>query len=285
MRKRVYEVIEVAKLNDRASRIYDVFMILVILASLLPITFKNPGTVVSIIDKVTAGIFVIDYLLRLWTADLKLKKGVRSYIQYPFTPMAIIDLISILPSISVLNQMFRVFKILRLLRAIRVLRVFKVVRYSKNIMFIMNVFKKQKDSLLTVCALAVGYIIVSALLVFSIEPETFPTFFDAVYWATVSLTTVGYGDIYAVSTGGRIITMVSAVFGIAVVALPAGIVTAGYMSELEDEKKKDEEIQQENPHSEEEYLNVQGHQVHIVDIQTHRVSRTEVEDAKKHHVR
>jgi voltage-gated potassium channel len=284
MRKRVYEVIEVAKLNDRASRIYDVFMILVILASLLPITVKNPGTAIGIIDKVTAGIFVIDYLLRLWTADLKLKKGARSFIQYPFTPMAIIDLVSILPSISVLNQMFRVFKILRLLRAFRVLRVFKVVRYSKNIMFIMNVFKKQKDSLLTVCALAVGYIIVSALLVFSIEPETFPTFFDAVYWATVSLTTVGYGDIYAVSMGGRIITMVSAVFGIAVVALPAGIVTAGYMSELEDEKKKGE-IEQEHSDSEEECFNFQGHQVHIVDIQKHRISRTEVEDAKKHHVR
>ena len=86
--------------------------------------------------------------------------------------------------------------------------------------------------MLVVCVLAIGYIIVSALIVFNVEPDTFPTFFDAVYWATVSLTTVGYGDIYAVSVAGKIITMVSALFGIASVALPAGIVTAGYMEEI-----------------------------------------------------
>ena len=101
---------------------------------------------------------------------------------------------------------------------------------------VINVFKKQKDSLITVCILAGGYILVSALVVFNVEPETFPTFFDAIYWATVSLTTVGYGDIYATSTAGKIIT----IFGIAIVALPAGIVTAGYMSELEENKKTEE---------------------------------------------
>ena len=123
-------------------------------------------------------------------------------------------------------------KIFRLIRTFRMFRVFKAVRYSKNIANIINVFKKQKDSLLVVCVLAIGYIIVSALIVFNIEPDTFPTFFDAVYWATVSLTTVGYGDIYAVSAAGKFITMVSALFGIAIVALPAGIVTAGYMEEI-----------------------------------------------------
>ncbi len=76
------------------------------------------------------------------------------------------------------------------------------------------------------------------LIMFNVEPATFPSFFDAVYWATVSLTTVGYGDIYAVSTIGKVITMLSSVFGIAIVALPAGIVTAGYMEEI----NKDESL-------------------------------------------
>jgi voltage-gated potassium channel len=111
--------------------------------------------------------------------------------------------------------------------------VFKTFRYSKNITIIINVFKKQKDSLIVVGTLAIGYIIVSALIVFNVEPDTFPTFFDAIYWATVSLTTVGYGDIYAVSGIGKIITMISALLGIAIVALPAGIVTAGYMDEID----------------------------------------------------
>ena len=192
------------------------------------------------IDYITVAIFIADYALRLATADFKLRKGTKSFLLYPMTPMALIDLFSILPSLTVLNSGFRVLKIFRLIRTFRVFRVFKAVRYSKNIAIFINVFKKQKDSLLVVCVLAIGYIIVSALIVFNVEPDTFPTFFDAVYWATVSLTTVGYGDIYAVSVAGKIITMVSALFGIAIVALPAGIVTAGYMSELEENKKTEE---------------------------------------------
>lgn len=77
-----------------------------------------------------------------------------------------------------------------------------------------------------------GYIFVTALVMFNIEPDTFNSFFDAIYWATVSLTTVGYGDIYATSGIGKILTMISSLFGIAIVALPAGIITAGYMSEI-----------------------------------------------------
>lgn len=96
-----------------------------------------------------------------------------------------------------------------------------------------NVVKKSKESLIAVCILAVGYILISALVIFNVEPESFNNFFDAVYWATVSLTTVGYGDIYPVTTLGRVITMISSVFGIAIVALPAGIITAGYMSEVQ----------------------------------------------------
>ena len=80
--------------------------------------------------------------------------------------------------------------------------------------------------------LAVGYVLTAALLIFNLEPQTFDTFFEAVYWACVSLTTMGYGDIYPVTTIGRIITILSAFVGVAIVALPAGIITAGYMEEL-----------------------------------------------------
>ncbi len=99
-------------------------------------------------------------------------------------------------------------------------------------MISVNVFKKQKDSLIAVGAFAIGYIIVSALIIFNAEPETFPTMFDAIYWATISLTTVGYGDVFAVSNIGKIITMISAVLGIAIVALPAGIIMSGYQEEI-----------------------------------------------------
>lgn len=122
-------------------------------------------------------------------------------------------------------------------RTLRVFRIFKAFRYSKSITIIAKVIRNSKDALLAVCTLAIGYIIISALVIFNVEADSFETFFDAVYWATVSLTTVGYGDIYPVTTAGRIITMISSIFGIAVVALPAGIITAGYMDALNSDKK------------------------------------------------
>ena len=150
--------------------------------------------------------------------------------------MAIVDLVSILPSVTFINSGFRVFKVSRLFRSLRVFRIFKSFRYSKNVALIVRVFSKQKDSLMVVIWFALGYVFISALVIFNVEPETFSSFFDALYWATVSLTTMGYGDIYPVSTFGRIVTMLSSFIGIAIVALPAGIITAGYMEELEEKK-------------------------------------------------
>lgn len=155
--------------------------------------------------------------------------------------MAIIDLVSILPSLLPLNGAFKVLRVVRLIRALRVLRVFKSFRYSKSVQIIMRVFKASREPLLAVCTLAIGYVLVSALIIINVEPDSFDSFFDAIYWATVSLTTMGYGDIYPVTTIGRAVTMVSSVFGIAIVALPSGIITAGYMSELEKEGKHDSE--------------------------------------------
>ena len=241
MRKKIFYVIEKAEDNNTLSKIYDYSMLVAIIVSLVPLFFKNDNTAFFIIDKITVSIFIIDYILRWMTADYKLEKnGVVPFILYPFTFMAIIDLLSILPSLSIINKGFKALRVLRMIRAMRVFRVFKAIRYSKSFKIIGNVLKNSKDSLMAVCVLAFGYIIISALIIFNVEPDTFDTFFDAIYWATVSLTTVGYGDIYPVSAMGRIITMISSIFGIAIVALPAGIITAGYMTEI-DKKYGDKE--------------------------------------------
>ena len=236
MRKRIYEIIETGDSQSNLSSIYDVFMMVTIIVSIIPLAMKSENVATFWIDKITVAIFIVDYILRFVIADYKMKKGKASFALYPFTFMAIIDLISILPSLSILSKGFKLLKVARLLRTLRVFRVFKAFRYSKNIAILVNVFKNQKDSLMVVCWLAFGYVLVTALVMFNVEPETFDTFFDAIYWATVSLTTVGYGDIYATSAIGKIITMISAMFGIAIVALPAGIITAGYMKEIENSK-------------------------------------------------
>lgn len=233
MRERIFRIIELSD-GDKLSSVYDWFMVVTIVVSLVPLAFKENPYALDVLDKVCVAVFIVDYLLRLATADYKYgSRRISSFLRYPFSFMAIIDLVSILPSLTVLNGSFKLLRIMRMVRALRVLRVFKAARYSKSIRIIVSVFRKSREPLIAVGTLAMAYILISALVVFNVEPESFGTFFDAVYWATVSLTTVGYGDIYPVTAVGRAVTMVSSVFGIAVVALPAGIITAGYMSELD----------------------------------------------------
>ena len=237
MRKRIFKIIEKSESGDKLSSIYDVVMMIMIVLSLLPLAFKEEHRIFYVMDKMTVTVFIVDYLLRWMTSDYKYdKKKWTVFVKYPFSMMAIIDLISILPSLTIVNNGFKVLRVVRMIRTLKVFRIFKAVRYSKSFEIIGNVIKNSKSSLLAVCVLAVGYIVISALVIFNVEPESFYNFFDAIYWATVSLTTVGYGDIYPVTTMGRVITMISSMFGIAIVALPAGIITAGYMNEIQKEK-------------------------------------------------
>ncbi len=236
MRKKLFSIIESAENDSKLSNVYDFIMMVTIVVSVVPLAFKETNSIFQWIDYITVTIFILDYFLRLITADYKLKKSVISFFVYPITPMAVIDLISILPSITILNSSFRLLKLFRLLRTLKVLRAFKFLRYSKSFDIITNVFRKQKKVLSAVATMAVAYILISALVIYNIEPESFETFFDAIYWATISLTTVGYGDIYPITTIGRIVTMISSAFGIAIIALPSGVITAGYLEEISKDK-------------------------------------------------
>ena len=236
MRKKLFLIIEPVNNDNKLSNIYDFIMMVTIVISIVPLAFKETYIVFQWIDYITVSIFILDYFLRFITADYKLNKSVASFFVYPITPMAIIDLVSILPSITVLNNGFKLLKLFRLLRTLKVLRTFKFLRYSKSFDIIASVFKKQKKVLSAVATMAIAYILVSALVIYNVEPESFETFFDAIYWATISLTTVGYGDIYPVTTIGRIVTMISSAFGIAIIALPSGVITAGYLAEISKEE-------------------------------------------------
>ncbi len=268
MRKRIYEIIEAAQDGDLASAIYDSAILICVIISLISLTFKEPPPVSGVIDKIVVTVFIIDYILRWSTADYKFgDRSVSSFLKYPFTFMALVDLLSILPSLTLMNKAFKLFRIFRMLkvmrvfRTMRVFRVFKAARYSKSLEIIGNVIRNSMDALIAVGTLALLYVIISALIVFNIEPDTFDNFFEAIYWATVSLTTVGYGDIYPITSIGKFVAMVSSVFGIAIVALPSGIITAGYMEELSKVKSEKEESKQKGE-QEEDGQELDGHLEH-----------------------
>lgn len=227
----LFSIIEKDESGSIKSRIYDYFMLGCILLSLVPLTTRSGGNTLLIIDKATCVIFIIDYVLRWMTADLRSnRKGVSAFVAYPFTAMAIVDLLSILPSLSLIGP---AFKVLRISRLFRIFRVFKFIRYYEPLQIMLAVVRREGKTLFAVLLFAIFYILICALVMFNIESTPyFEEFFDAVYWACCTLTTVGYGDIYPVSDLGRAFSMMSAIVGIALIALPSGIITSGYMDEL-----------------------------------------------------
>jgi len=238
MRKRIYQTVHVYKGNV-LSVIYKYFMISVIAASLLPLVVKEDPPYFSLIERACLLVFVLDYLLRWVTADYRLGGNKWSaFIKYPFRAISIIDLLSIFALLYSVSDWFAGFDAPAVLAVFRIIR---ILRYSKSVQTILNVLKSSKKPLAAVGSLAVGYIVISAVIIFNVEPDSFDTFFDAIYWATVSLTTVGYGDIYPVTVLGRTVAMLSSFFGIAIVALPAGIVTAEYLGALKDNDGSDTE--------------------------------------------
>lgn len=246
MRKKIFGIIELAGNDKLLSKTYDRIMQIAIVVSIIPLMFRGSNAVFSMLELVVTILFVLDYLLRRATADLRSgKKGVWPFVMYPFTLIAIVDLLTIVPAISYVNNSLRVLRIWRLLRILRIAKLFK---YYEPLQIVMEVFRKKAPVLLTVVGFALFYIFVTALFMFNVEqsvnPQTgelfFDDFFDALYWSTCTLTTVGYGDIYPISDIGRVVSMISSLVGIAIIALPSGIITAGYMEEVNERKGRHE---------------------------------------------
>lgn len=239
MRQRLYEILE----GEKAlyARIYNCSMFVVVMASLLPLMLTEYHHWFREVEIATTLIFILDYLVRWYVSPITINKGKTSYYLYPFRLMAIIDLLSILPIIDIVSPAFRVLRVVRLLK---LFRIFRLLRLSDSVLLFFKILKKEQQLLLSVLLIALMYIFVTALIMFNVEPRinpntgnpTFSSFFDAFYWATVTLTTVGYGDLCPVTNVGRLISILSSLFGVAIIALPSGVITASYLEELKSSK-------------------------------------------------
>lgn len=244
MRRKIYEIIELDEEGGLVSVLYSRIMLLFIVVSIIPLMFRNQSLFSHYVELVATILFTLDYFLRWITADFRFgKKGWRYFLYYPFTLVAVVDLLTILPIFSYFSNSLRVLRTWRLLRLLRIIKIF---RYYEPIQIVIEVLRKKASVLLTVVCFALFYIFITALFMFNVElaknPQTgqvfFDNFFDALYWSTCTLTTVGYGDIYPISGVGRLVSMVSALVGIAIIALPSGIITAGYLEEVQERKNQ-----------------------------------------------
>lgn len=253
IKNRIYDVIRDDDENDLISNIFDGVIITLIIINVISViadTFNLPLIVQQIlyyIEIFSVIVFTIEYILRVWTSDLihpELPKY-KARIKYIFSFMALIDLFAILP--FYLPFIFPIdLRVLRMLRIIRLLRIFKVSRYTTALTTIANVFKAKKTQLLSSIFVCVLLMIIAAVLMYNIEneaqPEAFDNAFDALWWAVATLTTVGYGDIYPITVLGKLLSAVIALLGIGLVAVPTGIISAGFTEQISKnrEESKDE---------------------------------------------
>lgn len=239
----------------RASRIFDTVIMTLIVFSVLSVficTFTIPDWLFRIlirIEFVSIIIFTIEYALRIWTANL-LYPGlnpVRARIRYIISPMAIIDLISILPFLVPVLHTYNLIGV-RVFRLVRLLRIFKLNRYSDALAAIGDVFRSKAQQMIASTFFVFIILILASLLIYYAEhdaqPEQFANAFSGLWWAVATLTTVGYGDIYPITPLGRFLGAIIAILGIGVVAVPTSILSAGFMGMLEKELAAENEARE-----------------------------------------
>lgn len=259
IKRRIFNIINPVEEHNILSRIFDFFIISVIIINVLMViidTFDNVPlklkNTFSIIETISLIIFTVEYILRLWTADLIYpeKSKTKARTKYIFSFMALIDLMSILPFYLPFIFPFDL-RVLRTLRLLRLFRLFKINRYTNALTMIGNVIKKKLPQLISSMVVVFIMMIIASVMMYNIEhdaqPEVFRNALSGMWWAIVTLTTVGYGDIYPVTVLGEILGAVIALLGIGFVAIPTGIISSGFVETMESGKENCEtEHQPEN---------------------------------------
>ncbi len=239
-KKRVFEIISKAEDGDLASRIFDWFIMALIGLSILSIILESYVTIyirwhskLQIFETVTVVIFTVEYLLRIWTADLLYPESKHPRLKYIFSWMAVIDLLAILPFyLPFVSADLRFLRMMRLFRLFRLLRVFKLGRYFEALQIIVRVIKTSAPQLIMSVAICFFVMLFSAIVMYTVEnpvqPTKFPNVIRSLWWAMCTLTTVGYGDVYPITAVGRLFASVISLVGIGIIAIPTGIIAAGF---------------------------------------------------------
>ena len=245
MKRRVFEIISRAEDGDRASKVFDVTIMVLIVLSILSIILQSFDVLATTwaggfhaLEVVTVAVFSCEYLLRVWTADLEYPDAKHPHIKYVLSFIAIIDLLAILPFyLPFFAADLRFLRMVRLLRLLRLLRVFKLGRYFDALQTIVKVLQESATQLIISVALCMFVMLFSAIVMYTVEnpvqPEQFPNVISSLWWAICTLTTVGYGDVYPVTAVGRFFAAVISLVGIGIIAIPTGIIAAGFTSAIE----------------------------------------------------
>lgn len=241
LRQKIYQIINAKDSQTLISKIYNLLNIVLIIISIVPLFFKNQTPILSKLNTVALVFFIIEYVLHLVTADIQYddRPKWQAFLSYLFSFYGIIDLLSILPMLRFVSESFRLFRIFRLVHSLRIFRLFKIFRHTNSVDLMINAIRRQREPLQLVLIASGLYLLITSLVIFNIEPDSFPSYFDALFWSAGALTTATFGDYYPQTPFGQILGLVSFLVGILIVALPSSIITVGFLDELQEKTKID----------------------------------------------
>jgi voltage-gated potassium channel len=246
-RRRVWEIVEVARPGDRASRRFDLFILSLILLNVLAVIVETvPGVSERWKDAFDAFelgsviVFSVEYLARTWSCveDERYQRPFSGRLRHALRPLMIVDLLAVAPSLLLLAGLD--LRFLRVMRLVRLARALKATRYLKAMRLLRQVASLRKEELMVTSGVVVLLLVTASCLVYYAEhdaqPESFSSIPASAWWAISTLTTVGYGDVYPVTTAGKLLASLVAILGIGLFALPAGILGSGFVEILQQER-------------------------------------------------
>jgi voltage-gated potassium channel len=251
VRRRVREIVAHDEAGDTTSRVFDVFIVSLILLNVVAMVVESVKRVYEFIpgwflafEYFSVAVFTVEYAARIWSCveEPQYERPVLGRIRFALTPLAVVDMLAVLPFyLPFLSVDLRVLRMFRLLRIMRLMRVAKLARYSQSLQMLARVLRAKREQLISAVFILLILLVVAATLAFYAENKAQPTAFSsipaAMWWAAVTLTTVGYGDIYPVTILGKCMGAMIAMLGIGMFALPTAILGAGFLEDLEHQKK------------------------------------------------
>lgn len=237
-KKRIFDIIQIGKKEDFASRSFDLFIVIVIfvnIAVLFAETFEEMEEYTAFLrgaELVTILIFSVEYMLRIWTAQYlypdKSKKG--AVLKFLVSFDGIVDLCTILPFFFLSG-----FIALRMLRVVRIFHLFRINAYYDSFNVITSVLSEKKNQIISSVFIILILMMASSLCMYSaeheVQPDVFCNAFSGIWWSMSTILTVGYGDIYPVTALGRMMAIVISFLGVGAVAIPTGIISAGFVEQ------------------------------------------------------
>ncbi len=249
LRQRTHEILDISSPHDKVGRFIDVGLIALIALNVVAVIFETlPGLdqgwrhIFYWFEVFSIVIFSFEYVLRIWSAvdddEVDYSHPFFGRLRYILTPMALIDLIVILPFYL---GFFIAFD-LRFLRVLRLLRIFKLTRYSSSMSLLLNVLREEGRAIGAAMFVLMLMLVLTASLAYlaehKVQPEAFGSIPAAMWWAVITMTTVGYGDVVPITIWGKLMGAGIGILGIGMVALPAGLLSSGFSNELHRRRKK-----------------------------------------------